>query len=155
MKRPEPILVVDNQPNSRLGYRMALISVGYAVAEAGDGPEALGHLGRSAARLVLLTLRLPLLGGMETLRFLRAAGNDVPVVIVAPHSRLLDPVAAMKLGVIDFLVRSVTPDLLRGSLMRCSGGTMTRGGASERRPRRRPRTGVVRSPRGLRLPRGR
>jgi DNA-binding response OmpR family regulator len=114
MKRPAPILVVDNQPNTRLGYRMALMSVGYAVAEAGDGPAALGHLERSAAGLVLLTLQLPLLGGMETLRFLRAAGNDVPVVIVAPHSRLLDPVAAMKLGVIDFLVRPVTPDLLRG-----------------------------------------
>src|SRR5690348_13363423 len=79
------ILIVDDEPNVRLGFRTALETVGYPVDEAVDGPNALDRLERSPASLVLLDLRMPGLDGMEVLRRLRDAGNGVPVIIVTAH----------------------------------------------------------------------
>jgi YesN/AraC family two-component response regulator len=56
---------------------------------------------------------MPVVDGMETLRRMRKAGNDVAVVIVTAHGSIPDAVAAMKLGAVDFLAKPVTPDALR------------------------------------------
>ena len=107
------ILIVDDEPNVRLVFRTALESVGYTVAEAEDGASALEWLARSPTDLVLLDLQMPGVGGMEVLRRLRDAGNDVPVVIVTAHGSIPDAVQAMKLGAIDFLTKPLNPEPLR------------------------------------------
>ena len=66
---------------------------------------------------------MPGIGGMETLRRLRDAGNDVPVVIVTAHGSIPDAVQAMKLGAIDFLSKPLTPEASARWSPRCSGGT--------------------------------
>jgi DNA-binding response OmpR family regulator len=115
--RPEAgigrVLIVDDEPNVRFVFRTALESVGFTVDEAAEGLEALEWLKTSAADVVLLDLQMPGVGGMEMLRRLRDAGNDVPVVIVTAHGSIPDAVAAMKLGAIDFLSKPLTPEALR------------------------------------------
>jgi DNA-binding response OmpR family regulator len=113
MNRNVPILIVDDEPNIRLGFRTALSTVGYAVEEAEDGPSALVRLEQSSISLVLLDLHIPGLDGMEVLRRLRDTGNGVPVVIITAYGTVPDAVAAMKLGAIDFLSKPVTPGDLR------------------------------------------
>jgi DNA-binding response OmpR family regulator len=113
MGKPDCILIVDDEPNVRLVFRTALEAAGYAVAEAEDGESALDRLRRSAIALVILDLKMPGIGGLETLRRLRAAGQDVPVVIVTAHGSIPDAVAAMKLGAIDFLTKPIRPEELR------------------------------------------
>lgn len=107
------ILVVDDEPNLRLMFRSALESAGHAVAEAADGRQALRMIEASPADLVLLDLQMPEMDGMATLRRLREAGQNVPVVIVTAHGSIPDVVAAMRLGAIDFLGKPVTPPALR------------------------------------------
>ena len=107
------ILIVDDEPNVRLVFRTALESVGYAVAEADDGQSAVDRRGQGRAALILLDLQMPGVDGMETLRRLRAAGDDTPVVIVTAHGSIPDAVAAMRLGAIDFLSKPLTPEALR------------------------------------------
>jgi DNA-binding response OmpR family regulator len=113
MDRPACILIVDDEPHVRLGFRTALETSGYAVDEAEDGPSALDRLERSPASLVLLDLKMPGLDGMEVLRRLRETGNGVPVVIITAHGSIPDAVAAIKLGAIDFLSKPLTPKDLR------------------------------------------
>jgi DNA-binding response OmpR family regulator len=108
-----PILIVDDEPNVRLGFRTALETAGYRVDEAVDGPDALDCLEQSPVALVLLDLRMPGLDGLEVLRRLRDAGNGVPVIIVTAHGSIPDAVAAMKLGAIDFLSKPIMPNELR------------------------------------------
>ena len=107
------ILIVDDEPNIRLGFRTALTTFGYVVDEAADGPSALARLEQSSISLVLLDLHIPGLGGMEVLRPLRDTGNGVPVVIITAYGTIPDAVAAMKLGAIDFLSKPLTPNDLR------------------------------------------
>ena len=107
------ILVVDDEPNVRLVFRTALETAGYQVDEAANGEEGLVRLAAAPVDLVVLDLRMPRLDGMAMLRALRASGSDIPVVIVTAHGSIPDAVAAMRLGVVDFLAKPVTPESLR------------------------------------------
>ncbi len=107
------ILIVDDEPNVRLVFRTTLESTGHELALAEDGASALAWLRSDRADLVLLDLQMSAMGGMEVLERLRAAGDDVPVIIVTAHGSVPDAVAAMKLGAIDFLAKPITPDGLR------------------------------------------
>ena len=113
MSKPHHILIVDDEPNVRLMFRTTLESSGEATAEAEDGEAALAARAGMRFDLILLDLQMPGLDGMETLRRLRDAGDDTPVVIVTAHGSVPDAVAAMKLGAIDFLSKPLTPDTLR------------------------------------------
>jgi DNA-binding response OmpR family regulator len=107
------VLIVDDEPNVRLMFRTALQSAGYETAEAGDGQAALSWLERTSPDLMLLDLKMPGIDGMETLRRMREAGDETPVVIITAHGSIPDAVAAMRLGAIDFLSKPVTPERLR------------------------------------------
>lgn len=113
MNLTKRILIVDDEPNVRLVFRTALESTGVDMAAAEDGEAALAWLQANPADLVLLDLQMPRIGGMEVLVQLRAAGNDVPVIIITAHGSIPDAVAAMKLGAIDFLAKPLTPETLR------------------------------------------
>lgn len=113
MTAAERVLVVDDEPNVRLVFRTALAAEGYEVVEAADGAEALARLAAVRVGIALLDLRMPELDGLATLRRLREAGDDTPVVIVTAHGSIPDAVEAMRLGAIDFLSKPVTPDQLR------------------------------------------
>ncbi len=113
MKTLKTVMIVDDEPNVRLVFRTTLESSGYRVDEAKDGEEALEKLANNEVDLVLLDLQMPRLDGSTTLKRLRDAGSNVPVVIVTAHGSVPDAVAAMRLGAIDFLSKPLTPDTLR------------------------------------------
>ena len=113
MHATKRILIVDDEPNVRLVFRTALEATGYVVTEAADGDAALAQLRKLPIDLVLLDLKMPVVDGMETLRLLRDAGDETPVVVVTAHGSVPDAVAAMKLGAVDFLPKPVSPVTLR------------------------------------------
>jgi len=113
MADAQHILIVEDEPNVRLVFRTALASAGYSLSTAEDGEAALRALEQLPVDLVLLDLLMPGLGGMEVLQRLRAAGNDVPVVIVTAYGSVPNAVQAMKLGAIDFVAKPLAPDALR------------------------------------------
>ena len=133
MSEPATILIVDDEPNVRLVFRVALESAGHRCREAVDGASARELLAGVEVDLVLLDLRMPGDDGIATLRRLRDAGVDVPVVILTAHGSVPDAVAAMKLGAVDFLAKPITPDalrravdeVLRRSLLRAAPGSPT------------------------------
>ena len=93
MSLTKRILIVDDEPNVRLVFRTALESTGAELAAAEDGEAALAWLKVNPADLVLLDLQMPRVGGMNVLEQLRAAGNDVPVIIITAHGSIPDAVA--------------------------------------------------------------
>ncbi len=113
MDAPKRILIVDDEPNVRLVFRTALEATGYLVTEAADGEAGLTQLRKLPIDLILLDLKMPLVDGLETLRLLRDAGDETPVVVVTAQGSVPDAVAAMKLGAVDFLPKPVSPVTLR------------------------------------------
>jgi DNA-binding NtrC family response regulator len=107
------VLIVDDEPSVRLVFRTTLESSGYEVAEASDGKLALELMHEREFDVVLLDLRMPQFGGMETLERLREEGSQVPVVVVTAHGSIPDVVGALKLGAVDFVAKPLSPDTLR------------------------------------------
>ena len=135
--RAARVLIVDDEPNVRFVFRTALESSGSRSTRRTSGLAALQRLRESPADVVLLDLQMPGIGGMEVLRRLRDAGDDVPVVIVTAHGSVPDAVAAMRLGAIDFLAKPLTPEALADWSPRSSRGTRRRG-RSPNRPTNAP-----------------
>src|SRR5271157_6214399 len=90
MDAPKRILIVDDEPNVRLVFRTALEATGYLVTEAADGDAALAQLRKLPTDLILLDLKMPVVDGMETLRLLRDAGDETPVVVVTANGSVPD-----------------------------------------------------------------
>jgi DNA-binding response OmpR family regulator len=110
----ENILVVDDEPNVRLSYRVALETEGYVVSEAHCGAKALDELASGSFALAILDMRMPEMDGLELLAEMRNRGLTTPSVIITAFGDVPHAVRAMKLGAIDFLKKPITPDALRG-----------------------------------------
>jgi DNA-binding NtrC family response regulator len=107
------ILIVDDETNVRLNFRMALETEGYEVFEAQSAEQALEMLASHSFALAILDMRLPGMDGLELLGKMRERGNRVPAMIVSAYSDVPRAVTAMKLGAIDFLQKPLRPEELR------------------------------------------
>ena len=68
------ILVVDDDPGIRELLELALNDEGYTVLVAGNGREALEHLGRHQPALIILDWMMPRMNGPELARELQRRG---------------------------------------------------------------------------------
>ena len=108
---PIKILVVDDEPPIRKLLRMGLASQGYEVLEASNGKVALELLGKKPA-LVILDLGLPDIDGLELLRRIRHAQEDLPVVVLSSRGDEVGKVAALDLGADDYVTKPFGMDEL-------------------------------------------
>ena len=107
------ILIVDDETNVRLNYRITLETEGYEVFEASTSASALQELLERPFALTILDLRMPGMDGLELLAKMREVGITVPATIVTAYSDVPNAVKAMKLGAIDFLQKPLRPEDLR------------------------------------------
>lgn len=100
---PPVVGVIDPDPVARDGLRTLLRGFGIDVATF-DSAESflLASNGRHIGCLIV-DLLLPGMSGLELLRRLRSAGNDVPVILLADESDVPTAVAAMREGATDFI----------------------------------------------------
>lgn len=98
------LLVVDDEPDVRLGLRALLERAGFAVEEAPDGRAGLRALHDVRPDLVLLDIEMPLLDGWETLERVRTV-SDVPVLILTAHGLEMERVRGLRGGADDYLVK--------------------------------------------------
>lgn len=107
------ILIVDDEPNVRLSYRVALETEGYFIKEAHCGAKALDELAAGPFDLAILDMRMPEMDGLALLAEMRQRGFSTPSVIITAFGDVPHAVRAMKLGAIDFLNKPITPEALR------------------------------------------
>jgi two-component system chemotaxis response regulator CheY len=109
------ILVVDDDANVRSSIRRTLMrKPGAEVIEASDGMSALQILLSQRCDLVMLDVRMPVMDGIQTLRAIRRSPThgNVPVVMLTGTADEALVLQAIKLGVIEYLVKPVAPTLL-------------------------------------------
>ena len=83
---------------------------GYVVEHAADTVNGLAKVKRGGVAAVILDHDLGGSSGMDFLRALRDARESPPVVYVTASSELSVAVEALKLGAVDFVVKTVGPD---------------------------------------------
>jgi two-component system, OmpR family, response regulator MprA len=97
------VLVVDDDPAVRESLRRSLEFNGYEVELAADGEQALRAIADSRPDAVVLDVMMPNLDGLATCRALRAAGDDVPVLMLTARDEVADRVAGLDAGADDYL----------------------------------------------------
>jgi len=107
------IIIVDDEPNVRLGYRITLETEGFKVQEATGATEAIAAFDGEPFDLAILDMRMPEMDGLDLLAVMRERGLDTPTVIITAYGDVPHAVKAMKLGAIDFLQKPLTPEQLR------------------------------------------
>ena len=101
------VLIVEDDPMIGASLVRGLRDEGYAVDWVRDGAQAeVALLDRgNEFHVTLLDLGLPRKGGLEVLRGIRRAGNNVPVLIITARDSLADRVSGLDQGADDFLVK--------------------------------------------------
>jgi two-component system response regulator MprA len=99
------VLVVDDDKAVRESLRRSLEFNGYDVVLAADGAEALATIGAQRPDVVVMDVMMPRLGGLETTRALRTAGNDVPVLVLTARDAVGDRVEGLDAGADDYLTK--------------------------------------------------
>ncbi|WP_435770323.1 response regulator transcription factor [Nocardioides sp. SYSU DS0651] len=102
---PARVLVVDDDRAVRESLRRSLEFNGYDVHLASDGAEALAGIGAVAPDVVVMDVMMPKLDGLEATRALRAAGNDVPVLVLTARDAVGDRVEGLDAGADDYLAK--------------------------------------------------
>ena len=118
--RPEArprVLVVDDDRAVRESLRRSLEFNGYDVALAADGAEALAGLSAGASPdVVVMDVMMPRLDGIETTKALRAAGHEVPILVLTARDAVGDRVEGLDAGADDYLTKPFAVDELLARL---------------------------------------
>lgn len=107
------ILLVDDSRTMRIILQRAIKQAGYrnlSVSEAENGAQALEKLRSEQPRLILSDWNMPEMSGIDFLREVRAAANDVPFGFVTSESSVEMKNLAMKTGATFMLTKPFTPD---------------------------------------------
>jgi two-component system response regulator MprA len=99
------VLVVDDDRAVRESLRRSLEFNGYAVSLAGDGAEALAAIASAAPDALVIDVMMPRLDGIEATRALRAAGNDLPILVLTARDSVGDRVEGLDAGADDYLTK--------------------------------------------------
>jgi two-component system KDP operon response regulator KdpE len=81
------------------------MELGFQIAEASRGEEALQTLRAAQYDVVLLDMNMPGIGGMETLRRIRAFAPRLPVLMLTVRDQEEDKVEALELGADDYITK--------------------------------------------------
>ncbi len=106
------ILVVDDDPHITNLLRRILAYEGYSVGIAASGNEALTRMLEHPPDLVVLDILMPGLDGLEVARRLRAAGDQVPILMLTASDAVPERVKGFETGADDYLVKPFAPEEL-------------------------------------------
>lgn len=100
------IVIVDDEPITRLDIRDMLSEAGYDIAgEAADGFEAIEVCKNTKPDVVLMDIQMPILDGLKAGKKIIQAGYANGIVFLSAYSDETNTEKAKKLGAIGYLVK--------------------------------------------------
>ncbi len=99
------ILIVEDEPNMRLGLKDNLEFEGYAVELADNGIKGLELILQHSYDLILLDVMLPGMSGLDVCKKAREKGLATPVLLLTAKSEEMDKVLGLELGADDYVTK--------------------------------------------------
>jgi len=113
------ILIVDDERDIREGLASSLRHLGYQVATAQSGEEALFQMKQTSdISFVLTDFKMPGLDGLDVIREFQKSRPQVPVVMMTGFGNVHHAVNAMQLGAKDYLCKPFRFDELERILVK-------------------------------------
>jgi len=102
MKR---ILIIEDDPAIAKGLTDALNAEAFETICAADGQSGFAKARNEPFDLVILDILLPLKNGIDVCRELRAAGVNVPVLMLTSKTEEIDKVIGLEIGADDYVTK--------------------------------------------------
>ncbi len=99
------ILVIDDDESLRDTIAVLLEREGFRTITHADGKSGLDAALSAKPDLVLVDLRLPVLGGVEVCKQIRAARMDTPIIVLSAVGDEIDKVLLLEIGADDYIVK--------------------------------------------------
>jgi DNA-binding NarL/FixJ family response regulator len=118
------VLIVDDQPLQRLGFRMLLESVPdtQVAGEASTGSEAVRQAADLRPDVVLMDVRMPGMDGIEATRQIVANGGRSRVLVLTTFDLDEYAHAALRAGASGFLLKDAHPEELLAGIRAVAAG---------------------------------
>ncbi|WP_348946370.1 response regulator transcription factor [Chitinibacter sp. FCG-7] len=99
------LLLIEDEAALREPLARQLVAEGYRVDTASDGADGLYQACEYPFDLLIVDLGLPKLNGVELIKRVRAAGHDMPILILTARANWQDKVAGLEAGADDYLTK--------------------------------------------------
>jgi DNA-binding NtrC family response regulator len=109
---PAKVLIVEDDADVRLAREEALQLAGIEVLAAASAERAKTMLEPHFSGVVVTTMRLAGMDGLQVLQFARGLDADLPVIMIAGHSDAALAVEAMRGGAYDVIEKPFSPEHL-------------------------------------------
>ena len=106
------LLLVEDDRGVRESLGRALEIEGFDVSTASDGLAALEKVSLHTHDAMILDVMMPRMDGLEVARRTRAAGNDIPILMLTARHHVSSRVAGLDAGADDYLVKPFALDEL-------------------------------------------
>lgn len=130
------LMIVDDEMLMRIGIRSSLLWEEHGfriVGEAGNGKEALEIALESTPDLIITDIKMPLMDGLELIREISKRLPDCRYVILSNFDEIDYVKEALRLGALDYLVKSeISSASLTDLLTRIRGKMLSKIGSEDR-----------------------
>ena len=106
------LLIAEDDADLNSVIVKKLKAEGYSVDACFDGEEALAYLTGADYDAAILDIMMPVMDGLETVRQLRGAGKNTPVIFLTARDTIADKVQGLNLGANDYVVKPFSFDEL-------------------------------------------
>lgn len=117
------ILIVDDSASMRQMVNFTLTEEGYEVTEAKNGQEALDSMKGGAPDLVITDINMPVMGGIELIKQIRAAADFkfTPIIVLTTESEESKQREGKQAGATAWLIKPFTPEKLTETVKKVAG----------------------------------
>jgi CheY-like chemotaxis protein len=106
---PLKILVVDDRPENRAVLRETLSPLGFMIAQAANGQEALAYVSKTRPDLILMDLVMPVMDGFKAILYIRqqVMPEPIPIIVMSASVDRITREWCKEVGADDFLTKPI------------------------------------------------
>lgn len=104
------IMLVDDEERFLQTMKKMLINNGYDAMTATSGEDCLKQLEQKLVHVVILDVKMPGMGGVETLKKIKQLYPRVEVIMLTGHATAASAVEGLKSGATDYLTKPASVD---------------------------------------------
>ena len=101
------VLLVEDNPDLRKLVSAWISKTGAEVSVAENGQVALDKIDAHRFDLVFMDMQMPVMGGIEAIRFMRKSGISIPIVVLSGDEVTRDGESYQSIGANDYLAKPI------------------------------------------------
>ncbi|MCX7981675.1 MAG: response regulator transcription factor [Syntrophales bacterium] len=124
MKKKIEILIADDHPIVRAGFKQVLADTGdmEVAAEASNGQEVMSLIRKRDFDIILLDISMPGRNGLEILKDIKALKPKIPVLFLSIYPEEQYAIRALRAGAAGYLTKASAPHELIAAIRKVTSG---------------------------------